>query len=87
MAYQHLDTYINGGATSVLKSVLNQYSSTGGDRITQLNKLISSHGGAEIFNNYRAERICRYERIVENNSSQCRFLTGWVNRAYRFQYR
>jgi hypothetical protein len=48
--------------------------------------LLKTTDAAEIYNQFKAERICRYCDIIENNPTQEKFRGGWMNRANSFKY-
>jgi lysozyme family protein len=50
-----------------------------------LDDAIADHGWETVNNNIVDERAAFYQRIVENDQSQRRFLRGWLNRAESFR--
>ena len=84
MGWLHFDTYLHGGASSVLRSTLSIYDR--GSGIGNLNTQLRTTNASEIFEQYKCERICRFDRIIENNSNLSVFRQGWINRVNRFQY-
>lgn len=86
LGWQYFDTYVNGGASSVLKSTLINYGVTTSNQIKELNTLLKTTNAEELYGNFRGERICRYELLIENNSKLASFKKGWMVRANRFQY-
>ena len=47
---------------------------------------INSAYQEDLFNKIKLERVRRYNAIVANNSSQKKFLAGWLNRVNSFKY-
>lgn len=81
----HFDTYLNGGASSVLKATTNYFGESNGT-INSLNTILKTNSVADVFNTYKQERLNRFERIIKNNPKLDTFRQGWINRVNSFQY-
>ena len=81
----HFDTYVNGGASSVLENTIKAYGENGRG-VNILNFIIKSNSGENVFNTYKQERLNRYDRIIQSNPKLGAFKNGWINRVNRFQY-
>ena len=81
----YFDTYVNGGARTVLENTINAYGRTG-NSISELNKLIKQYGGKSVFKTFKTERINRYEKIIKKNPQLKSFRKGWINRVNSFDY-
>ena len=86
LGWQYFDAYVNGGASIVLKATLKNYGITSSYPIKSLNTLLKTTSAVEVYENFRGERICRFESLMENNSKLKSFKNGWMDRANRFQY-
>ncbi len=95
MAIQYVDTAYNGGGVIVLQRSVNALTieadhrliedgNIGPATIAATNRLIELNRVAELYRTFREQRIARFRTIVSNNSSQQRFLRGWINRANEF---
>jgi len=47
---------------------------------------VNSHDGADLYSKLKQKRIDKYNRIVENNPSQVKFIKGWMNRVNAIDY-
>ena len=84
LGWLHFDTYLHGGASSVLRQTtgsMGMQNSTNG-----LNKAINTYGAENAFYIYKSERLCRFDRLIEASPSFGGFKKGWYNRVNKFQY-
>lgn len=86
LGWQYFDTYVNGGAQSVLESTLNNYGASSSKPIQSLNTVLKTNNAKEVYENFRGERIHRFESLIKNNPKLKSFEKGWMIRANRFQY-
>jgi hypothetical protein len=90
-AFQYFDTYFNGGGALVLNNMFQYYrkerQNSTTKRIDYINTMLKVSSAEELFNTYSCERICYYERIIENKPKNEENRNGWMNRANSFQYK
>ncbi len=84
LGWLHFDTYLHGGASSVLRGTTSSLGVS--NSISGLNNAIQTYGGANAFDGYKRERLRRFDRIIANNPQLGVFRQGWINRVNRFQY-
>jgi lysozyme family protein len=84
MSWLYFDTYMHGGGASVLKRTTSPLGMN--NSINGLNKSLDKYGAANIFYNYKCERLCRFDRLIEARPRLGKFKNGWYNRVNKFQY-
>ena len=85
LGWLHFDTYLHGGASTVLGNTIKSYGGNGRS-IDALNSILKVNSGENVFNSYKQERLNRFDRIIGNNPKLETFRKGWTNRVNSFQY-
>jgi hypothetical protein len=85
IAWLYYDTYLNGGGREVLRETAKSIQVKG--TIKGINMGIEKYLGKNVFYNFKSERLCRYDRIIEKNPKLSVFRKGWYRRVNRFKYK
>ena len=85
LGWLHFDTYLHGGASSVLGNTIKAYGGNGRS-INMINSILETNPAINVFNTYKQERLNRFDRIIDSNPKFETFRKGWTNRVNSFKY-
>ena len=89
---QSLAEYIVDGAINMGRGLIAKYVQTivgvsvDGVVGTKTLEAINAHDQKDLYDKLKAKRVDRYNKIVENNPSQKKFIKGWMNRVNCINY-